>query len=244
MRCSRQSSWPFQAAFMRAVKPPYGGAAAAPHAVSGGGEGGAAGAAGGEGGGPGAEGAGGGWRGGAHVVRGLKVGALGDEVLEAVELAVDSRLHEGRVAVLRRRGGGATRGKRRRCGRGSSAGGGRRGRRARVGGRRSRGGGGRGRLAAPPSTHRGAGLTHWSVNGLAPPVAPLACQLASRESTRRVITSDTVAPRDSARPALLTAVRNRRSGLALHPPEGYYTAFAAPDWRGGIRVGRTSWLTQ
>ena len=28
-------------------------------------------------------------------------------------------------------------------------------------------------------------------------------------------------PRDSARPALLTAVRNRRSGLALHPPEGY-----------------------
>eukprot|EP00964_Phaeocystis_antarctica_P097191 scaffold63359_cov78-Phaeocystis_antarctica.AAC.6 len=46
------------------------------------------------------------------------------------------------------------------------------------------------------------------------------------------------------RPALLTAVRNRRSGLALHPPEGYYTAFVAPDWRGGIRVGRTSWLTQ
>ena len=39
-------------------------------------------------------------------------------------------------------------------------------------------------------------------------------------------------PRDSARPALLTAVRNRRSGLALHPPEGYYPAFAAPDWRG------------
>ena len=31
-------------------------------------------------------------------------------------------------------------------------------------------------------------------------------------------------PRDSARSALLTAVRNRRSGLALHPPEGYYTA--------------------
>ena len=51
-------------------------------------------------------------------------------------------------------------------------------------------------------------------------------------------------PRDSARPALLTAVRNRRSGLALHPPEGYYTAFTAPDWRGGIRVGRTSWLTR
>ena len=31
-------------------------------------------------------------------------------------------------------------------------------------------------------------------------------------------------PRDSARSALLTAVRNRRSGLALPPPEGYYTA--------------------
>ena len=24
------------------------------------------------------------------------------------------------------------------------------------------------------------------------------------------------------------------------PPEEHYTAFAAPDWRGGIRVGRTS----
>ena len=31
-------------------------------------------------------------------------------------------------------------------------------------------------------------------------------------------------PRDSARPALLTAVRNRRSDLALHPAEGYYTS--------------------
>ena len=31
-------------------------------------------------------------------------------------------------------------------------------------------------------------------------------------------------PRDSARSALLTAVRHRRSGLALHTPEGYYTA--------------------
>ena len=49
--------------------------------------------------------------------------------------------------------------------------------------------------------------------------------------------------RDSARPALLTAVRNRRSGLTLHPPEGYYTAFAAPDWRGGKCVGRTSMST-
>eukprot|EP00964_Phaeocystis_antarctica_P006542 scaffold3542_cov54-Phaeocystis_antarctica.AAC.5 len=44
---------------MRAVKPFCGGAAAAPHAVSGGGEGGAAGAAGGEGGGRGRRGAGG-----------------------------------------------------------------------------------------------------------------------------------------------------------------------------------------
>ena len=39
----------------------------------------------------------------------------------------------------------------------------------------------------------------------------------------------------------------RRSGLALHPPEGYYTSthgLAAPDWRGGIRVGRTMSSTQ
>ena len=99
---------------MRAVSPSCGGAAAAPHAVSDGGEGVAAGATGGEGGGRGAERAGGGWRGGAHLVCGIHVGALGDEVLEAVELAVDSRLHEGRPAVLRRRGGGATRGQRRR----------------------------------------------------------------------------------------------------------------------------------
>ena len=42
--------------------PSYGGAEAAPQAVSGGGEGGAAGAADGEGGGRGAEGVGGGWR--------------------------------------------------------------------------------------------------------------------------------------------------------------------------------------
>ena len=50
---------------------------------------------------PRAWGAGGGWRGGAHVVCGLKIGALGDEVLEAVELAEDNRMHEGRDAVLR-----------------------------------------------------------------------------------------------------------------------------------------------
>eukprot|EP00964_Phaeocystis_antarctica_P112648 scaffold76785_cov35-Phaeocystis_antarctica.AAC.1 len=99
---------------MRAVWPSYGGAAAALHAVSGGGEGGAAGAAGGEGGGRGLEGAGGGWQSDAHLVCGIHVGALGDEVLEAVELAVGSRLREGRPAVLRRRGGGATRGQRRR----------------------------------------------------------------------------------------------------------------------------------
>ena len=46
--------------------------------------------------------------------------------------------------------------------------------------------------------------------------------------------------RDSTvtRPALQTAVRSRRSGLALHPPEGYYThGLAAPDWLGEIRVG-------
>ena len=83
---------------MRAVQSSYEGAAAAPHAVSGGGEGGAAGG----GGRRGAEGAGGGWRGGAHIVFGLKVGALGDEVVEAVELAVPSRRHEGRESVLRK----------------------------------------------------------------------------------------------------------------------------------------------
>eukprot|EP00964_Phaeocystis_antarctica_P072379 scaffold44241_cov30-Phaeocystis_antarctica.AAC.1 len=101
---------------MRAVLPFYGGAAAGPYAVSGGGEGGAAEAAGGEGRGRGAQGVGFGRlaQGGAHIIRGLKVGALGGEVLEAVELAVGSRLHEGRPAVLRRRGGGATRGQRRR----------------------------------------------------------------------------------------------------------------------------------
>ena len=87
---------------MRAVWPSCAGAAAAPHAVSGGGEGGAARAAGGEGEGRGVKGAGGGWRGGAHIVFGLKVGALGDEVVEAVELAVPSRRHEGRESVLRK----------------------------------------------------------------------------------------------------------------------------------------------
>ena len=50
----------------------------------------------------------------AHIVLGIQVGALGDEVLEAVELAAQSRPNEGRVAFLRRRGGGATRGQRRR----------------------------------------------------------------------------------------------------------------------------------
>ena len=114
MRCSRQSSLPVQAASRRAVVPYCGGAAAARHAVSGGGEGGAAGAADGEGGGRGAEVVGGGWLGGAHCGCGLKVGALGDEVLEADELAFASRPHEGRHAVLRRRGGGATRGEQRR----------------------------------------------------------------------------------------------------------------------------------
>ena len=69
---------------------------------------GAAGVAGGEGGGRGAKGAGGGWPGGAHVVCGLKLGALGDEVLEAAELASDSRLHQGRNAPLRSARGGVS----------------------------------------------------------------------------------------------------------------------------------------
>ena len=50
-------------------------------------------------------GLGGGWRGGAHVVCGLKVGTLGDEELEAVDLACSHRTHKGRPAVLC---GGAT----------------------------------------------------------------------------------------------------------------------------------------
>jgi hypothetical protein len=74
----------------------------------------------------------------AHIALGIRVGALGDEVLEAAELAVASRLHEGRVAVLRRRGGGATRGQRRRRGAGH------RGRRAaRAEGEGAEGAGGR-----------------------------------------------------------------------------------------------------
>ena len=90
-RCSRQPSLPLIAALMRAVLPYCGGAAAAPHAVSGGGEGGAAGAAGGEGGGRGAEGAGGGWRGGAHLF-GLKVHPLRHEAREGGEVALPCRL--------------------------------------------------------------------------------------------------------------------------------------------------------
>jgi hypothetical protein len=80
---------------MRAVKPFYGGAAAAPHA---GREGGAAGAAAGEGGGRGrrvrAEGAGGGWRVGAHLVCfvcfvcGPKVDPLLHEAGEGGEVAL------------------------------------------------------------------------------------------------------------------------------------------------------------
>ena len=46
----------------------------------------------------------------AHNALGIQVGALGNEVLEAVELAYSSRRHEGRAAFLWRRGGGATRG--------------------------------------------------------------------------------------------------------------------------------------
>jgi hypothetical protein len=49
-------------------------------------------------------------------------------------------------------------------------------------------------------------------------------------------------PRDSARSALLTAVRSRQSGLAVHPRRVLHGP-AAPDWRGEIRVGRTRTLT-
>ena len=91
-----------------------------------------------EGEGRGAEGGwGAGWRGGAHLVCGVKLGTLGDEVLEAVELAKASRAQEGRRAVLRRRGGGATRGERRRRGAGQQ---GRRAARAEGEGRRGLGG--------------------------------------------------------------------------------------------------------
>ena len=117
--------------------PSCGVAAAAPHAVSGGGE-----ACGGQKGGGrrgrrargGERGLGGRWRGGAHVICGLKVGALGGEELEAVKLAVARHQHEGCAAALRRRGGGGTRAERRRRGVGVSRGGGRRGRRARGAG--------------------------------------------------------------------------------------------------------------
>eukprot|EP00964_Phaeocystis_antarctica_P013216 scaffold7239_cov21-Phaeocystis_antarctica.AAC.1 len=48
--------------------------------------------------------------------------------------------------------------------------------------------------------------------------------------------------RDSARSALQTAVRNRRSGLALHPPEGYYPALrpltGAAEYAWGARACR------
>ena len=70
---------------MRAVQPFCGSAAAAPHAVSDGGEGGAAGAAGGEGGGR-VQGAGGGWRGGAHLVCGIHVHPLLYEAGEGFEV--------------------------------------------------------------------------------------------------------------------------------------------------------------
>ena len=53
------------------------------------------------------------WQGGAHRACGLKVGAPGDEEVEAVELAVVRSIHEGRATGLRRRGDGDTRGQRR-----------------------------------------------------------------------------------------------------------------------------------
>jgi len=66
-------------------------------------------------------------------------------VVEAVELAVSSRIHEGRDAVLRRHGGGATRNEWPRRGWGDRRGG-RRRRRARA--RVRRGGGGSWRVGA------------------------------------------------------------------------------------------------
>jgi hypothetical protein len=53
-------------------------------------------------------------------------------------------------------------------------------------------------------------------------------------------------PRDSARSALLTAVVyvTDDPGLAVHPRWVLHGPGAAPDWRGEIRVGRTSTLTQ
>ena len=38
------------------------------------------------------KGGGGGWWGGAHLICGVHVGALGDETLEAIELAVNGRV--------------------------------------------------------------------------------------------------------------------------------------------------------
>ena len=73
------------------------GAAAAPHAVSGGGEGGAAGG----GGRRGAEGAGGGWRGSAHAICGIHIHPLRHEALEGGELRHEA-LEGGEVALLRR----------------------------------------------------------------------------------------------------------------------------------------------
>ena len=88
---------------MRAVPPCCGGAAAAPHAVSGDGEGGAAGAAGGEGGGRGGGELGGwgadAWRGGAHLVFGLKVHPLRHEAREGGEVAIPRRLDKSRLRL-------------------------------------------------------------------------------------------------------------------------------------------------
>ena len=175
-RCSRQSSLPLRAAHMRAVLPSCGGAAAAPHAVSGGGE-----ARGSRGGGRrgrrarGGGGWGGGGRGGAHLVCGLKLGTLGDEVLEAVELASDSRPHEGRPAVLRRRGGGATRGERRRRGAGQQ-------------GRRAARAEGEGRRGLEGATG-GAALTLCVASSLAPLVTRCSRQssLPSRAAHMRAV---------------------------------------------------------
>ena len=74
--------------------PSYGGAEAAPQAVSGGGEGGAAGAADGEGGGRGAEGVGGGWRGGAHLECCIRVHPLLHEAGEGGEVALARRIEK------------------------------------------------------------------------------------------------------------------------------------------------------
>ena len=95
---------------MRAVLPVCGGAAAAPHMVSGGGVGGAAGAVGGEGGGRGArlrgaEGAGGGWRGGAHRGCGVHVNPLLHEAGESGEVALPRRLDKRHFRLRAQRPG-------------------------------------------------------------------------------------------------------------------------------------------